>query len=445
MADDNNIVIVGGGWAGLSCAVELTRLGHHVTLLESARQLGGRARRVAFGQHSVDNGQHILLGAYELTLRLLHTVGINLATDVLRLPLNLHLQNLHRSKFQLTIPKLPAPLHLLAGLLRARSLTIKERWTALRFGNRLCRSNNLLEEDITVLELLHQEKQGAQLIQYLWEPICLAALNTPIVTASAEVFIDVLRRAFCQQRHDSDLLLAKKDLSALLPDHAYDYIKQHGGQVELGQRVDALLMNKRQIQGLCCKGVARNTSHLVLAIPPHALLPLLKSIPALQDIAYNLAGFTYEPICTIYVQYPPDVSTDVPMQGFVGTLMQWVIDRQICSQPGLMAVVISGPGPHLEWDHQHLADHVVTELTAAFPHWPKPDATFVICEKRATFSCRRNVNAIRPDNVTPVHGLWLAGDYTTTGYPATIEGAVQSGLRCAHLINAERPRMKPAV
>ncbi len=437
MASNDTVIIVGGGWAGLSCAAELTRHGRHVTLLESARQLGGRARRVAFGEYPVDNGQHILLGAYTHTLQLLQTVGVNLATHIMRMPLQLHLHEQQRPAFVLTAPKLPAPLHLLAALLRAPGLTLSQRWTAIRFGQRFCRNNIILEKDLTALELLQHEKQDSRLVQLLWEPLCLAALNTSIDVASAEVFLQVLRDTFCRNRHDSDLLLPKTDLSALLPDHACEYIEQRGGRVELGQRVEELLIHQRQIHGVRCADSPRPASQVVLTIPPYAVLPLLKPIPALQDTTYNLANFTYEPICTIYVKYPDDVSADFPVQGFIGGLSQWLIDRRVSGLPGLMAVVISGPGPHMNLSHTELARQICAELTLAFPHWPAPDDVFVICEKRATFSCRSNINAIRPDNRTLVKGLWLAGDYTNTGYPATIEGAVQSGLRCARQIVAD--------
>lgn len=439
MAEAKHILIVGGGWAGLSCAVELTRLGHAVQVFESARQLGGRARRVVMASTTVDNGQHLLLGAYHHTLRLLAFLGVP-ESSFLRQPLTLSLHDRRNQLVELKTGDWPAPLHLLFGLLRAKGFSLMERWRALQLGTRLWRNKIILERDISVADLLQQEKQTESLIQCLWEPLCLASLNTPIAIASAQVFVRVLTDAFCQQQQDADILLPRVDLSALLPDRAVEYIEQHGGRIHLNHRVDQLLIEKTHIVGIRCHDINHAADHVVLALPPHACLPLIKPVIVLQNLNFHLNGFSYEPICTVYIQYPTTVSTDQPMEGLLDTTAQWVIDRRITGQHGLMAVVISGPGSHLQLDHSQIANLICAELRHAFPHWPQPDDVQVICEKRATFSCRVDINRIRPDNNTAIPNLWLAGDYTNTGYPATIEGAVQSGLRCAQYIHEHQPK-----
>ena len=430
MTEGKNILIVGGGWAGLSCAVELTRLGYTVQLFESARQLGGRARRVTLADLTVDNGQHILLGAYHNTLRLLAFLGVS-DSVFLQQPLHLSLRDHHNNFIELKATDWPAPLNIFFGLLFAKGFTLKNRLRALQFGANLWRNKVMPERDISVADLLQQKHQNEFLVKHLWEPLCLASLNTPIEIASAQVFIRVLTDAFCRQQQDSDLLLPCVDLSALLPDRASAYIEQQGGRVHLSHRVDQLLIEQARVIGVQCLDKIHRVDHLVLALPPYACQPLLKPEPALQILAHQLNGFSYEPICTVYLKYPSTVRTDQPMEGLIGTTAQWLIDRRITGQDGLIAVVISSQGPHIYMDHTQLAEHIRVELKHAFPHWPLPEDVWVICEKRATFSCRVDINRIRPDNVTAVQNLWLAGDYTNTGYPATIEGAVQSGLRCA--------------
>lgn len=429
------IIIVGGGWAGLSCAVELVSHGHEVTVLESARQLGGRARRVAFDDHAVDNGQHVLLGAYHSTLELLKHLGIPLEESLQRQLLELSLIQRGKTAFRLRLPHLLSPLNLFSGLLKAKGLSLLDRWHCLLFGLSLFSNRMVSEDDTSVTELLATHKQPPSVIRMLWEPICLAALNTPIEEASAQIFIRVLHDSFCRAYRDADMLIPRVDLGQLLPDAAFDYIEGHGGFVHLSQRVTELQIEHRHISGVSTKDRKYNARHVVLALPPHACQPLLKEHAAMHDIAYNMSGFCYHPICTVYLQYPDSVQTDRPIQGLLGTMAQWLVDRRITGYPGLIAATISGPGKHMQLDNEQLAAQVQDELQQAFPHWPAAQSVLVIREKRATFSARTGINRLRPGNHTPVSGLWLAGDYTNTGYPATIESAVISGQQTAQLIH----------
>lgn len=434
------VIVVGGGWAGLSCAVELSRIGYHVTLLESARQLGGRARRVAFNEQPVDNGQHVLLGAYRQTLVLLKILGISLNDSLIRQNLNLHLLSKDGHKFNLHLPSLLTPLNLFVGLLRAKGFGLYDRWRALVFGfklftNSIAPNNGSGTNDISVAELLQKENQTTNNINALWDPICLASLNTKIDEASAGIFIQVLHDTFCRAKNDADLILSRVDLGALLPDPALDYIEQHGGNVYLSKRVTEITIEQRHMSGVLCGNESYKADHVVLAIPPAACLPLVKDHPALHDIAYNLSGFSYNPIVTVYLQYPKNVKPDHPIQALIGTTSQWIIDRRVAGQPGLMAVVISGPGSHMEKDNDELIKTVENELAECFPHWPGPDSAMVIREKRATFSSRVGINSLRPENKTKIDGLWLAGDYTKSAYPATLESAVLSGQQTAMLIH----------
>jgi squalene-associated FAD-dependent desaturase len=430
---------VGGGWSGLSCAVELSRIGYNVTVLESARQLGGRARRVAFNEYPVDNGQHVLIGAYRQTLSLFKILDIPFNEHLIRQNLDLHILDKGGSKFNLHLPALITPLNLFFGLITAKGFTLKDKWRALRFGFKLFANAVITGDsdgnDMSVAELLKKEKQTPNLIKALWEPICLASLNTHIDEASAGIFIRVIHDTFCRSSNDADLILPSVDLGSLFPDPALDYIEQHGGNIHLSKRVTELIIEQRHIAGVICDKDRYLADHVILAIPPNACVPLLKQHPALHDIAYNLSGFDFNPIVTVYLKYPRSVKTDQPVQALTGTTSQWVIDRRVVGQPGIIAVVISGPGPHMEKDNNELLGHVEAELADCFPHWPKPDGAKIIREKRATFSCRAGINSLRPDNKTNVNGLWLAGDYTRTPYPATLESAVISGHQTAMLIN----------
>ena len=431
---DNPVVIVGGGWAGLSVAIQLTR--HHipVLLLESARQLGGRARSIRFGNTVVDNGQHLMIGAYQSLLTLLQDIDIDTDSVLLREPLSLNTFHNGRPGLQFHTPRLPAPLHLLSAILLGRGLGLNDKLQALRFGHHLRTLRFSPKQDISVQALLHSEKQTPVMIQRLWEPLCIAMLNTPIAEASARIFLRVLKDIFLQMNKHCDLLFGRVELGNLLPVPAAAWLETHGARFRLGERVTELVVNDPQKLTVRIGDREQPARHIVLATPHIISRRLMSHHRQLKTLCGNLEQLGNEPIVTLYLQYPDSVSLPQPMVGIEEGLAQWLFDRRVCGQPGLIAVVISARGRHDELDNATLTKRVIAELASTFPGWPAPSAHLVIREKRATFSSRTGVDAIRPANATPVDGLWLAGDYTDTGLPATLESAVRSGVHCANAI-----------
>ncbi|HEY9197995.1 MAG TPA: hydroxysqualene dehydroxylase HpnE [Gammaproteobacteria bacterium] len=429
-----NVLVVGGGWAGLAAAVELTRHGIPVTLLEAARQLGGRARCVPFNDLRVDNGQHLMIGAYEATLRLMITVGVDPEAVFLRQPLDLHMRALEQPELRVRARKLPAPLHLAWALATVRGLPPRERLQLLRFSHRLLRGKVVLDGDITAQALLLAERQGARVMGALWEPLCLAAMNTPLAEASAKLFLEVLQRTFISGADHSDLLIPKEDLGVLLPEPALDYIERNGGTVLLNHRVQHLLIDNAVCRGVSWRGGELTGQRVILAVHPVMCRRLLTPHPALAEAAAQLAQLHQNPITTVYLRYPESVTLGSNLQGLQDGLGQWIFDRRVAGHPGLIAVVISGRGEHLELDNAQLGERIQAELARLHPDWPAPLAIRVIREKRATFAATVDVDNQRPATATPVAGLWLAGDFTATGLPATLEGAIISGLRAAQAV-----------
>lgn len=425
------VIVVGGGWAGLAAAVELARQRIPVTLLESAKQLGGRARCVHLDGVSIDNGQHLLLGAYSSTLELLHLLGVREEDALLRRRLSLQYVFADGRGVALNTPRLPAPLHLAWGLFTARGLSWRDRVRALHFSRAMKRNGFELEDDCSVAELLNKHAQSPRLIQALWEPLCLGALNTHIHEASARLFLRVLGDSFQYARRDSDLLITRLGLGAMLPEPAFDFIESHGGSVQLGRRVTGLRVENDSVIGVDFGAQLLNSTRVVLAVPSPMALRLMKPHTVLKPICDNMTQLTHRPICTVYLQYPKSVGLGREIIGSLGTVSQWIFDRGIYGQAGLMAVVVSGDGEHMGWTNDTLCAHVTQELARQFPRWPAPLNSHCIREKRATFAATVNVDQLRPGHRTPLKGLWLAGDYTDTGLPATLEGAVRSGLACA--------------
>jgi len=424
----NNTAIIGGGYAGMAAAVTLAEHNIPVTVFESAKQLGGRARGVVQHDTQLDNGQHILLGCYRHTLGLIEQVGGNIKQDFQRLPLQL---TLHK-RFELKAPRLPAPLHLLAGFLLARGLSYKARLHAARFMLSMRRINFKLEADISALELLQIHKQDADLIRLLWEPICISALNTPVQKASAQVLLNVLRDSLNGSRADSDMLLPRLDYSELFPNRAAQYISQHGGKVVLSCGVESITRHETKL----ALHTAQSTEYfdkVICATSASSAIRLFSTLPALAEMAKQIEAITYQPIYTVYLKYPADVRLPHPMLGLDRCISQWLFDKgQIAGQHGLFAAVISAEGLHQAWSHEQLAQKVIEELRDQFGFTKLPEWHQVIAEKRATFSCVANLS--RPVYLTQEINLLLAGDFTAGDYPATLEGAVISGIRCANEI-----------
>jgi squalene-associated FAD-dependent desaturase len=422
------VAVVGAGWAGLAAAATLAERGVPVTVFEASRSLGGRARRVTLDGVDLDNGQHILIGAYGETLRLMRLVGADPDRLLVRLPLELR----YASGFRFRAPPLPAPLHLLAGLALASGLTVAERFAAVRFAAGLRRRRFTLDADESVERFLARHGQSGALRDRLWVPLCVSALNTPPEHASARVFANVLRDTLGGDRAASDLLLPKADLGALFPAPAAAFVAGRGGEIRLGTAVRGIA---RDGAGFRLDADPGPFSDVVLACPPQLAPALLGALPELGHLAATIAAIEHEPIYTCYLQYADDVSLPFPMLGFSGGLTQWAFDRGTLSgHRGLIAAVLSASGEHEDLTHAELAAAIHTELAAGLPGLPAPRWHRVIAERRATFSCRPGL--ARPGNATTVPGLVLAGDYTASGYPATLEAAIRSGVAAANLVLA---------
>ena len=422
-----HVAIIGAGWAGMSAAVELAMRDVRVTVFEAAQTLGGRARRVVANGITLDNGLHILIGAYRETLRMIHTVSVpGKPTGLLRLPLQLRIE----PGFRMRARRLPRPLHVAAALLLAHGLEFSAKLAAIRFMRTVKSRQFQCEAGTTVTALLQLHRQPDSLVNYLWNPLCISALNTNPDRADAQMFLTVLRDSLDGPRSASDLLFPQVDFSALFPEPAAQYVLRHGGQMRRGETVTSLQVGEDGID--VTTSSTERYSHVIIAVGPHRLEQVAGNIPQLASQLEMVRGFEYQPIYSVFLQYPRQVTLPAVMIGIRDSVVQWVFDRgQLCNQPGVMGVVISASGPHQALARDELADRVHDELARRFA-FPKPQWTQVIAEKRATFASVPQL--ARPANITPIPGVFLAGDYTESPYPATLEAAVRSGTLCAQRI-----------
>lgn len=426
--DGHRVAVIGGGWSGMAAAVELVHRGVPVTVFEAGKVLGGRARRVETGDMVLDNGLHILVGAYRETLRLIELVcSAGDAPGLLRMPLRLRVE----PGFELAAPRLPAPLHLAAALAMAKGLSAADRLAALRFMLALRLARFRCDPALSVDELLTRHRQTPVLTRFLWAPLCISALNTRPAEASAQAFLAVLRDSLAASRAASDLLLPRRDFSALFPEPAARYVEARGGAVHVSTAVRAVHARAQGFEVDSSRGGVFRS--VVLATDAPRAGELLASLPGTEAFVTRLRALEYRPIHSIYLRYPAHVRLPLPMIGFAGSVAQWAFDRgSLCGQHGLIGVVISASDAYRRMPHDRLAHEVHRALADVLPGLPDPLGHRVIAEKRATFACLPQLD--RPTCRTPVPRLYLAGDYTASEYPATLEAAVRSGITCAMMI-----------
>lgn len=441
--EDTDVLIIGAGWAGLSTAITLVDQGKRVCVIDSAKAAGGRAREVNYCQYAVDNGTHIMVGAYTHVLALIkkvHNKNIwNENTLLERQALNLNYKQLEKQSIELPKIVLPAPFNIIISFLLAKGLSLKEKIRILNFGLKVKLNLIHLKADIDLESFLAGQNQTPDIIKNIWEPLCIAIMNTPINQTSTEIFLRVLKDSFFKNRSASDLLFFKTNLSDIFPNPAQRYIEQHKEKIFFNRRAESITKDDG-FYLVKTKSTTYRTKHVVIATAPTAAANLLNTINSEaehNELITNLQTFTFQPICTVYLQYPELITSERTMQGFLGTTIQWMFDKSSSIQPNLISVIISSQGSHLEMDNPTLINKVTNELARFYPHWPQPNDAFVIREKRATFTASVNINRIRPSNKTDMDNLWLAGDYTNTLYPATLEGAVRSGQQCAQQILSE--------
>jgi squalene-associated FAD-dependent desaturase len=401
---DHRVAVVGAGYAGMAAAVTLAEKGVPVTVFESGPVPGGRARRVVSQGTELDNGQHILIGAYTELFRLMRVVGVPDDATV-RLPLDLR----YFDGFRFSAP-FAGRLGLFAAILTA-TLPFVEKIRAVSFLRTLQARRFVLEEDTTVERLLERHAQQGRIGHYLWRPLCVSALNTPADQASAQAFLVVLRDALFGGPGASDLVLPQVDLSRLFPEPAAEYLRRKGCEVRCGSTV-------RDLDAL------RNEyGRVIVAVGPHQLKALVPG---------GAPEYSYQPIYTCYLQYPEDVRLPFPMLGLADGLVQWVFDRgALTREHGRLACVISAQGDHQQLESAALADACHRELAKAIPGLPAPLWSRVIAEKRATIACTPGVKSL----AFRIPGVELAGDYADPDYPPTLEAAVRSGVRAARNVS----------
>jgi squalene-associated FAD-dependent desaturase len=437
-------LVVGAGWAGLTAAVGLTATGWQVDLLDAAPRAGGRARavEVRFGaaRVAVDNGQHLLIGAYRDTLALLARVGVDASSVLSRTPLRLR----GPGGLDLRAAPLPAPLNLAWAVLRARGLSWAERRAMVSLVAALRLSGpQAVPDGATVDGWLAARRQPQSLRRRIWEPLCIGALNTPPERACARTFARVLCDALLARASDSDFLLPVATLSEVLPDPTVGWLTAHGARVRLRTPCRALEPTDRDGWIARTDDGPLAADRVVLATPPRHVGRLLGEHLDHATRA-RLDAFAHESIATVWLAWDapvvlPEVTMleeDVASGGFG----QWLFRRERHAPDGprsLAGVVVSAAGRG-EVQPERLALAVARQVTAQ-TGCPPPDHARAIVERQATIRCDPARPRFEPHTLAKtLRGIALAGDWCWPAYPATLESAVRSGDAAARWLTTGR-------
>lgn len=438
MDKKTDCIVVGGGFAGIAAAAEMAGRGLSVVLLESRPYLGGRARSFVHRDTGdiIDNGQHLLMGCYTHTLALLRTLGTP-ALLAAQPRMRVDFVDADGSRHPFDTSRLPGKAGTVLGLLRLSGLSAAEKFRAVRFA--LLVERRLVQPGtLSVAEFLHRHGQSQRVVERFWEPIVLATLNAHPRDASAVLLVEVLRRAFFADARSSQLLFPAAGLSELLAPFP-QWLDARGGKV-LHQAADTVLTEGNRAVGIATEQGPLYADTIISCVPPRAFARLLPDHPVLWE-PDTLPDAGYSPIVSVYLWFDWEFLPE-RFVAMLGTTIQWIFNRRLLCDapagvraryPGHIALTISAADAVVNSPAEAIVDRCMAELHRAFP--ASREATLlhsqVVKEKLATIRATPEVNRRRPGALTLLDNLFLAGDWTDTGLPATIEGACQSGVMAA--------------
>jgi hydroxysqualene dehydroxylase len=451
------VLIAGAGWAGLACAIELTKADHHATVLEASRAVGGRARSLNVTlpdgtEATLDNGQHILIGAYSETLRLMREVGVNPLDVLHRIPLTLRFPATSSAEGESTtsaegakgdaleLPDWKKPLikslDVAWGVSQARGWSWADKLSLLRAAALWRLKGFECEPQASVAQLC----QGitAPVMQMLIEPLCVSALNTPADRASGQVFLRILRdslfAASAEDMGSSNLLLPKADLGQLFPQAATAWLAQRGCEVRFGHRLTRITSNTHSLSNsehsahISYRGepdLIEKYDAIIIATPPVEAARIAR-LSGHSEWAASADALQNEAITTVYA-YAPGAKLPCPIMALKSsatTPAQFVFDRgALTGHQGILAFVVSAS----QGDSATIEQQVITQGREQL-RMPQLQALQTITDKRATFAC---TPALKRPTIQVASNIIACGDYVDGPYPSTLEGAVRSGMAVA--------------
>jgi zeta-carotene desaturase len=433
-------LIIGSGMAGLSTAFHLTKAGIKVHIIESSNHLGGRLTALfdSKSEEMIDNGQHAIMTAYQSFLQIINELNTSKLLNFQK-HLKVTYLDIQGKYSQLNCGYLPGKLGMAIGFILLKGISFKSKISIIRLLQNL--SEDLEKYNgLTCLEFLNINNQGNDAITRFWEPFVVATMNSNLDTASARILVNILTKAFIKDINNSKLVFPKVELPALLTP-ILNYIIENGGEISYNSKAEKLEILNNKVIGIHTKNEFFKTDYVISTIQPFSLIKIIP-VEFVESFSY-LKEFQYSPITSIYI-WMDESLFDNDFLAILGSPIQWIFNRRklIESNKPLKykesySITISSSDNLIKMNNSQIIELIFDELTKCFPKFDKSSVLHhrIITEKFATFLQTPDSDKIRPNSKTIIENLFLAGDWTNTQLPATIESAALSGKFAASIIN----------
>jgi squalene-associated FAD-dependent desaturase len=428
-------IVIGGGLAGLASAAALGASGFEVDLFEARGFLGGRATsyplNTSDGAETIDNCQHILLRCCVNLLDFYARLGV---ADRIEFHDTFYFIEPGGRVSTMRAGVFPRPFHFAESFLRMRCFDRRDK---IAIGRGLLalqreRASRTDLDRITMLDWLQEKRQTPRAIERFWRQVLVSAVNEDLDRMAARHGFQVFWLGFLASRKSYEMGVPAVPLGDLYSANVWDRI----GNVRLNLRstVDRVTIADGAVTDIVTRGIVRRADYYIVAVPFERLCPLV------PELEVETNAFTHSPITGIHLWFDKKI-TDLPHATLLDRTMQWMFNK---GDGRYLQLVVSASRSLLEMSRGEVIDLAVRELTEFFPNVrdAKIEKAHVVKEVRATFSAQPGVDAARPCAVTKFPNLFLAGDWTRSGWPATMEGAVRSGYIAAEAVAKSAGRAK---
>jgi zeta-carotene desaturase len=419
-----NVLIIGGGLAGLSAAVYLSKNNMNVTLVEATHKLGGKTYSFIDenSKYEIDNGQHIILGCYQETIKYLRVIS---AFDKLKIPkefsLNYLLPNfkIHRLK----VSGYFYPFNLFCGFTKLELMDLDDKKNLLWFLLKIRFLDTEKIDNLNVKEWLELEKQTNKSVEIFWSVLCVGALNTSIENASAKLFCEVLKKIFWSNNNGYKFLLTENSLNDTFIRPAETFLLQHNVRIYKSEKVENVLLSGYEVKSVFTnKRKFDDYDFYIIAIPYHSIESL--NLPSLKNLY-----FRHSSILNVYFWLDNNPFVE-PYYALVNSEVHWIFNKG-----NYINITISNAGKFIAMSKPEIEEVIKLELEKFIPGFSKRVIkSIIVKEKKATFIPDNQTINKRPSTRTSIKNLFLAGDWTDTKLPATIEGAIKSGRMAAESV-----------